>query len=740
MRTLFLTLLTILLTLPSVAQTWTPIVDEVYLQEIGEQVETDTPVSKVAFHEGSLYALMGGDLYRLQDNQLVKVKDYDSPATELTVLQSGLYVASGEVLHRFIDGEWGEIQCEGGIRGVCEHLGQVWVAADSGVYRLVEGDLEKVFGGGRRGGFTSFASFNETLYFLSGNRLLVYNGKGFEWENVVEWGEFLTRETRDLLPFGNRLLIATNRGLGELRGTALTLVRGEDGLPYEDASCLAPGFDRDVWIGTSYGAIRWTKEGDFHYFAGDRWLPDNQVHAIACSTDTAYIATDRGLGIVHYEPYTLQKKADYYDRHLEEWGQKRLGFVHKLEWNDEKQEWMREISDNDAGWSTHYLAAMCFKYAATKDPKARAEAVDFFNSLKWCEEITPIDGFPARSIWAVGEKGHQAEGGSGGFAAEWHRTEDGKWEWKGDTSSDETDAHYYATSIFHDLVAEGREKEQAIEHVERISDHIIQNGWTLRDVDGKPTVWARWDPEYFHSDRGLYARGLNGLEILSYMRTTLELSGEPRFASAYQELQNMDYHEEVIAQKLTFPPGDIFHSDDRLAFYAYYPLLKYETDPYLRSIYRRSFERSWEIERIERNPWFNFIYGALTGMDCEAAQAVENLREWPLDLIDYSFQNSQRADLYTQAGYTPYADGIRYFSPRERGPYRWTDSSLSPDGGAGGRVVVDPSGWLDAYWMGRFYGIILPPKTEDPSLLGVEERDLNLGAEPYQGPPRPELK
>ncbi|MCA9411801.1 MAG: hypothetical protein KC944_11375, partial [Candidatus Omnitrophica bacterium] len=223
-------------------------------------------------------------------------------------------------------------------------------------------------------------------------------------------------------------------------------------------------------------------------------------------------------------------------------------------------------------------------------------------------------------------------------------------------------------------------------------------------------------------------------------RTTLELSGEPRFASAYQELQDMDYHEEVIAQKLTFPPGDIFHSDDRLAFYAYYPLLKYETDPYLRSIYRRSFERSWEIERIERNPWFNFIYGALTGMDCEVAQAVENLREWPLDLIDYSFQNSQRADLYTQAGYTPYADGIRYFSPRERGPYRWTDSSLSPDGGAGGRVVVDPSGWLDAYWMGRFYGIILPPKTEDPSLLGVEERDLNLGAEPYQGPPRPELK
>ena len=56
------------------------------------------------------------------------------------------------------------------------------------------------------------------------------------------------------------------------------------------------------------------------------------------------------------------------------------------------------------------------------------------------------------------------------------------------------------------------------------------------------------------------------------------------------------------------------------------------------------------------------------------------------------------------------------------------------------RFAAQASGWLDAYWMGRYYGIILPPKTEDPSLLGVEERDLNLGAEPYQGPPRPELK
>jgi hypothetical protein len=196
----------------------------------------------------------------------------------------------------------------------------------------------------------------------------------------------------------------------------------------------------------------------------------------------------------------------------------------------------------------------------------------------------------------------------------------------------------------------------------------------------------------------------------------------------------------VVRQKLTFPPGDIFHSDDRLAFYSYYPLLKYERDPVLRSIYRRSFERSWEIERIERNPWFNFIYGALTGNDCEVEKSVEHLRDWPLDLVDYRFENSHRDDLFTPPGYTPYADGVRYFSPRERGPMRWTDSSLEPDGGGGGMGVVDPSGWIEAYWMGRYYGIIAPPTTQDPELLSVTRSGLKLGAEPYNGPPRPEME
>jgi len=61
------------------------------------------------------------------------------------------------------------------------------------------------------------------------------------------------------------------------------------------------------------------------------------------------------------------------------------------------------------------------------------------------------------------------------------------------------------------------------------------------------------------------------------------------------------------------------------------------------------------------------------------------------------------------------------------------------DGTLGGKIVADPGGWLDAYWMGRYYGFITAPQTDDKSLATVPERGLQLGAEPYQSPSRPKL-
>ena len=180
---------------------------------------------------------------------------------------------------------------------------------------------------------------------------------------------------------------------------ALTSLRGPAGLPYEDTACLAAGFDGDVWIGTSRGAIRKT-ESDYHYFGAQHWLPGDYVRDIAVGDHVVYIATDDGLGIIRYEPYTLLKKANCFQQQMGEWGFKRLGFVHKLYRQGDNGARLREISDNDGGNTAHYLTAMSFRYAATGEESARQEAMEAFKAMVWLEEITSKPGFIARAIWS----------------------------------------------------------------------------------------------------------------------------------------------------------------------------------------------------------------------------------------------------------------------------------------------------------------------------------------------------
>ena len=85
-----------------------------------------------------------------------------------------------------------------------------------------------------------------------------------------------------------------------------------------------------------------------------------------------------------------------------------------------------------------------------------------FEAMLWLDRVTPIDGFIARAIWSTtGDLDEMGRHGSGGLPAKWYPTTDGKWYWKGDTSSDEIMAHLYSVSLFHDIVAQGEEKELA---------------------------------------------------------------------------------------------------------------------------------------------------------------------------------------------------------------------------------------------------------------------------------------
>jgi hypothetical protein len=737
---------------------WKPVADEPYLQEIGEKVFTHKPATSIAIYQDTVYVVVGGTLKALHQGVLMDVPGAPATINRLRSLGGAIWAAADKGSFRFAGNEWARVD-ERPFTDACVHLGQVYAATRDSILRfeggkfvdirptggylstdttLVAEDFSQVLADPVEiGPVDRIASYSGTLYLLRPGGLALIEGKTFV-PDPVDWGTLPSPVTRDLLSLGSRIYVATDRGVAVLRGMALTTLRGADGLPYEDTTCLAEGFDGDLWIGTSRGAIRKT-EDEYHYFGAQHWLPGDQVRDIAVVKRVVYIATDGGLGIIRYEPYTLAKKAAYFERELDQWGFKRLGFIHKLYWSGDKDGWLREISDNDGGNTAHHLAAMTFKYAATGDEKVRQEAVEAFKSMVWLDDITGKPGFFARSIWSVkGDKGERSTRGSGGLPAKWYPTKDGDWFWKGDTSSDEVNGHYFSVSLFHDLAAKGAELERAAKHIANITTHIIDNGWVLRDMDGKPTRWGRWDPDYLQRPYGFESRGLNTMEAQTYVQAAYALTGDAKFQAGLDQLIKWRYHTYTVRQKITFPPESVVTWDDELAFRCYYTLLTYAKDPELRSIYLRSLERSWEVQRMQQVPFFNFIYGAFTGNDCEAPQAVRHLREWSLDLVNHNYHNSHRSDLAPQRGYVPYAGGTRAISPRESESKWGSRSSLQYDGGENGHGVTPPIGWLEDYWMGRYFGFIEPPRTQHDKLTTVQPRaEKRRGAAAYAGPPRP---
>ncbi len=724
--------------------------DVVFDQEIGRQVSHPDPLTSVAVDgtDGTLYLGSRHGVLRWRGSQLEPDTVLTQSVRRLAFAGDAVWAMTSDGLHRHNAQGWKRISSEP-VADVALHRGETLAAVGERLFRIRGESLELFSPTNARARFSilRLIPHQDTLYVQGNGRLAPYelgafgglDAYGFAADQAWDWGSLPSSQTRDGLSTGDALWLATDRGLAVLRGMSLTTVRGEDGLPFEDTTCLARGFTNDVWIGTTRGAIR--KQGSgFDYFAGRRWLPSDKVNGIAVhpTRKTVFVATDGGLGILEFHPYTLAKKADYYEHYLEAWGQKRLGLVHKLEWDESLKEFVREAGDNDGGYSSYYLAAQSYRFAVTGSSEARREATNTFQGLRWLERMTGIPGFPARSVWAKGEKGHKSTGGSGGYPAEWHDTADGKFEWKGDTSSDELCGHFYAFTIFLEHAAQGEELEQAKDHLARVAGHLIDHQWQLMDLDGKPTRWGRWDPDYFLTDEGRYDRGLQAVELLSFIKTAEVLTGDARFTTGYRRLVDLGYPAYTLRARNTFPPDSVLHFLDELGFWSFWNLLRYEQDPGLRALYRRAYERGYEVVRVERNPWFNFLYGALTGNPCEPEAGVDHLRGWPLDLRIWSYQNSHRADLRVPSGYVALKGGTKAFSPRETEPLRWDHWTMQADGGTGGKDVVEPASWLLAYWMGRYHGLIAAPTVTDPALLRVSDDEVPKGgARPYAGPPRP---
>ncbi|MFN0086257.1 MAG: hypothetical protein ACKVX9_12790 [Blastocatellia bacterium] len=479
-------------------------------------------------------------------------------------------------------------------------------------------------------------------------------------------------------------------------------------MPWDQVTVIAHAGPGTVWIGTKRGAIRFSiGTGAREYFAGGRWLPADMVSGLGVEGDGSivWIETPAGYSRIEYKRMTLAEKARIFvdrirARHVR-WGM--TADSHLRTPGDLATNQMVS-SDNDGLWTQMYIAAEAFRYRVTGERDAAENARQGLQAMLRLEEITGIPGFHARSIIKVGADPQPDDG-------EWHTTADGGWRWKGDTSSDEIVGHYFGYSVYHDLAADEDEKRRIAAVVDRMTDHIIDHGYHLVDVDGKPTRWGWWAPEEIWEDPD--ETGLRALHLLSHLRVAMHLTqSAPRrekYLRHYRELIDRHrYHQLTRNQKINIP-GSINHSDDELAFLSYYPLMIYETDPTLREVYLQGLDRSWQVERPERNPLWNFIYAAGSGdPEFDREDSLRTLREIPMDLIAWTVNNSSRLDVPMDA----LADRFKRKQALIVLPYdelpmsKWNGNPYRVDGGNGGRSEDDGVCFLLPYWMGRHHKLI----------------------------------
>ena len=525
------------------------------------------------------------------------------------------------------------------------------------------------------------------------------------WEKIrlqESLGYFLERQVRDLAVDGAGQIWATQGShLAVLTPSFHWHMFPPQNVPVDDIRRIAVGPRGEVWIATSQGAAR-LFNGRWAYFASKRWLPDDEVRDIAIEQDgTAFIATSRGISRIGTERMTLEKKTEFFEdvvksRH---W---RYGLVAMsiLDKPGDLSSWRQEASDNDGCWTSAYLSAECFRYAATGSEEAKKNAVASYEGMSLLEKITPIPGLVARSVYKKGEKVVQSGG-------EWHETEDGEWIWKGDTSSDEMAGDYFAWSIFYDLVADEKQKRETAQLVSRVMDHLMDHDFNLVDVDGEPTTWGIYSPAQLNSLGFEPQKGLNSLEILSHLKATYHMTGNDQYQKAYLDLvENHHYAFNTIDQQVPVPKGVPW--DHQLAMLSFYPLLRYEKDPFLRNIYLQSLENAWKWLKREHCPFWTFIYASITAHAVPLLEAVQWLQDVPMDMVTWNVKNSVRKDLLLQperdySGQWVAKDPIpmseRRLSKLDKAPYRL-------DGGTGGRTEDDGAFFLLSYWIGRYLGFL----------------------------------
>ncbi|XOV94078.1 MAG: regulator [Bacteroidota bacterium] len=641
--------------------------------------------------------------------------------------------------------------------------GKVWIATWNGIYSDLNGPLSKMEG--PEPPLAKVVIASEGVYALGPGGIWLYAGDQWTKKEYTK-----ARSMRDAISDGNGgLWIGTDVGLyhcnetttqvyndnedlicayvrgvdyddngnlwvGVLGGVtirdnqvAISHKRPENGIANAEVNVVRKAPDGKMWVGTQYGISRFTPgEEAYSVRHSRRWLMSDEVRDITFDTDgNAWIATANGVSAIMGRQMTLSEKAEYFyhqmiTRHVREpW----IVGSAKLEVPGDTSTIVADDDDNDGEYTSMYLAMESFRYAVTGSSEAKERAKKAFDFLHLLREVTDMDGFFARTIvpadWEVmhdmnrtytpQEEADELINNPRHKPVEvrWHLSKDGKWKWKGDTSSDELDGHFFGYYWYYYLVADEIEKQRVADHVGKIMDHLIRNDFYLVDVDGTHTKWGVWSPQSLNEDpEWSPEKPLNSLEILSFLKFVYEITQDEKYQQSYLKLINVEGYLENAKSLYTTNPAWETYFDIYLALYIYPALINLEKDPALKEEYVNHMDQWFEKFKETQSPLLNFTYNILTDGSDELDASISFLKDAPLDLVDWQIDNGSREDL--QKVRYPILEEVQVNELRPPSEYRTIRWDKNPYYAVAGNPFQErePVYWLLPYWMGRYQSLI----------------------------------
>lgn len=516
--------------------------------------------------------------------------------------------------------------------------------------------------------------------------------------------------------FGNNeIILGTNDGYYGINiNTGDTNLSLQIKIPIQNIGELMVSRGR-LWAGTNEGAFMKKDGKGFRYYASKRWLNEDSVISMAADPEgNIFLLTPTGLNEIKFTHITYLQKAKYFE-HIVRERHIRYGLLAEVRMKKPGDLATAEMidTDNDGLWTSFYLGSQAFRYAVTKSPQARRYCWESFSAYERLLSITSLKGFPARSFARTGVQVSDPEA--------WRPSPDSGWQWKGTTSSDEFVGHIFVAAVMNEFVAKTQaEKKRVADFIDAILTHILKHHLSFVDVNGEPTLWGRWNPEYINwypktiSDRKLGSTDIiAGLE-LGYALTKKEIYKKEALKLMYKDgyLDNIM----ISPYNLKPMPGYIYkghnmgeggwnHSDDEMEFLSYWVLYHYAFNQSLREKFGEAIKEYWEIESPEKNPVWNLITLGTEG-SCDKPAVSWYLREYPMDLIDWNIKNSIRKDLTYLKPNFRHQYTTEVISPAERPIHRYNANEFRLDGGDGGRTELSGAEYLLPYWMARYLKVL----------------------------------